>query len=236
MRICGDYKRLNSCLEDDKYPLPKVQDLFAKLAHEGKNPKVFCDLNLSGAFNQLHLDERSIPLLTLNTHKGLYRIKRLSYGMKTATSIFQATMEKIMSGIDYTADFIDDLLVFGESDKVCLQTLAKVFTILNTFRVRLNRSKCRFMQQSVEYLGHVVLQDGIKPMMNKVQAVRDAKTPTNVSELKSFLVLADYYGTFVPNLSTVLHHLYARLHKATPLSWDDECVKAFSKMKDQLSS
>ena len=236
VRICGDYKKLNACLEDDNYPLPTIQDLFAKLAHKGKNPNVFCSLDLSGAFNQLHLDDSSIPLLTLNTHKGLYRIKRLSYGVKTAPSIFQATMDKILSGIGNTADFIDDLLVFGDSNGTCLQTLAKVFARLRAFHVRLNKAKCRFMQKSVEYLGHVVSQEGIKPMMNKIQAIRDAKTPTNVTELKSFLGLANYYGKFVPDLSSMLHPLYARLHKATPWSWDEECAEAFTEVKTQLSS
>ena len=200
VRICGDYKRLNTCLEDDKYPLPTVQDLFAQLAHNGRCPKVFCTLDLSGAFNQLCLEENSIPLLTLNTHKGLYRIKRLSYGVKTAPPVFQATMDKILSGIEDRTGFIDDLLVFGEDDSSCLVTLEKVFARLRKANVRLNRSKCRFMQSSTEYLGHVVSGEGIHPMMDKVQAIREAPTPTNVSELKSFLGIANYYGKFVPNL------------------------------------
>ena len=70
VRICGDYKLLNATIEDDKYPLPTAQDLFGKLAHNEKTLKVFSILDLSGAFNQLEVDEESSRLLTFNTHKG----------------------------------------------------------------------------------------------------------------------------------------------------------------------
>ena len=92
VRICGDYKLLNATIEGDKYPLPVAQDLFAKLAHTGKTPKVFSILDLSGAFNQLEVDEKSSPLLTFNTHKELHRTRRLAYGVKTDPSVFQMTM------------------------------------------------------------------------------------------------------------------------------------------------
>ena len=103
--------------------------------------------------------------------------------------------------------FTDNLLVFGEDDSSCLVTLEKVFARLRKANVQLNQSKCCFMQSSTEYLGHVVSGEGIHPMMDKVQAIREAPTPTNVSDLKSFLGIANYYGKFVPKLGNAASSL-----------------------------
>ena len=110
IRVCGDYKAVNELIETDGYKLPSVQDLFTKLANEGQ-PKVFSVLDLSGAFNQLLLDEESAKLLVINTHCGLLATKRLCFGVKTAPSIFQATMDKILSGVNNVVCFIDDVLI-----------------------------------------------------------------------------------------------------------------------------
>ena len=102
VRVCGDYKKVNELLEDDGYKLPNVQEMLAKLSEGGNQPQVFSLLNLAGAF-QLLLDEESCKLLKLNTHKGLLSTKRLCFGIKTAPSIFQATMDKIC--------YVDDVLI-----------------------------------------------------------------------------------------------------------------------------
>ena len=107
VRVCGDYKLVNATIEDDKYNLPTAEDLFANLGHKGKNPTVFSILDLSGAFNQLEVDEKSAPLLTLNTYKGLYKTRRLADGVKTAPSVFQATMDNILVGIKNVTCFVD---------------------------------------------------------------------------------------------------------------------------------
>ena len=117
VRICGDYKLLNATIEGDKYPLHMAQDLFAKLPHTGKTPKVFSILDLSGAFNQLEVDEKSSPLLTLNTHKELNRTRRLAYGVKTVPSVFQMTMDNILGGLENVMCFIDDILVTGNIER-----------------------------------------------------------------------------------------------------------------------
>ena len=211
VRICGDYKLLNATIEDDKYPLPTAQDLFAKLAHTGKTPKVLSILDLSGAFNQLEVDEKSSPLFDLNTHKGLYRTRRLAYGVKTAPSVFQMTMDNILAGLENVMCFIDDILVTGNTEWDHLKTLEEVLQRLDKHNVILNKTKCQFVKSEVTYLGHTVSANGIQPIQNKVEAIRKAPPPANLTELHSFLGSVQYYVKFVPNLSIVLHPLHDRL-------------------------
>jgi hypothetical protein len=208
VRICGDYKLLNASIEGDKYPLHMAQDLFAKLAHTGKTPKVLSILDLSGAFNQLEVDEKSSPLLTFNTHKELHRTRRLAYGVKTDPSVFQMTMDKILAGLENVMCFIDDILVTGNTEWDHLKTLEEVLQKLDKHNVRLNKTQCQFMKSEVTYLGHTVSANGIQPIQNKVEAIRKAPPPVNLTELQSFLAALQYYAKFVPNLSTILHSLY----------------------------
>jgi len=96
VRVCSDYKALSEAIEDDNYKLPNTQDLLANITQNGTQPKVFSKLDLMGAFNRLFLDEYSSQLLVLNTQLGLLAQKGLSFGVKTASSQFQATMSKIL--------------------------------------------------------------------------------------------------------------------------------------------
>ena len=135
LRICGDYKvTINSCLDVDQHPLPKPDDIFAGFA----GGKKFTVLDLKQAYNQLQLDEHSEKLVTINTHKGLYSYNRLPYGVASAPAIFQRTMETILQGVDGVACYLDDLIITGRSDKEHL--------------VKANMDKCRFFQDSVEFL------------------------------------------------------------------------------------
>ena len=111
-RVCGDYKKVNECIEDDGYKLPNANDVCAKLAPNGA---VFSVIDLVGAFNQIVLAEDSSKLLIMNTHEGYLAPKRLCYGIKTAPAIFQRTMDQILAGLDNVSCYIDDILVVSET-------------------------------------------------------------------------------------------------------------------------
>ena len=111
IRVCGDYKALNDRIDDDSYKLPNVQDMFAMLSQDGSTPDTFSVIDLASAFNQLFLDDESSELLTINTRKGLFRSKRLCFGVKTATAQFQRVMDAILSGIKGVMVRVDDILV-----------------------------------------------------------------------------------------------------------------------------
>lgn len=149
----------------DTYPIPKVEDLFAKLA----GGKTFTKLDLSQAYQQLPLDEDSRQYVVINTHKGLFRYTRLPYGISSAPGIFQRTMENLLNGIPGVQVYIDDILVTGETTEDHLRSLEEVLRRLEKAGLRVKKSKCRFMQPSIIYLGHLIDADGIHPLSEKVR-------------------------------------------------------------------
>lgn len=231
VRLCGDYKvTVNRCILPEEYPLPNAEDLFATLA----GGTVFSKIDLSFAYQQLQLDPESEQYLTINTHKGLFRYHRLAYGVSTAPAVFQHTMDQILHGMDKVVCFMDDILVSAPTKEEHLKILDQVMTRLERYGVRIKQSKCAFLQDSVEYLGYRIDAQGLHPTESKVDAIVNAPAPQNVTELRSFLGLLNYYGKFVANLSTVLHPLHQLLQADTPWKWSTQCEDAFKGCKQRL--
>ena len=233
IRICGDYKvSLNRFLDVDKYPLPTTEDIFATLA----GGKYFTKLDLSNAYQQLELEDDARELLTVNTHRGLYRYRRLNYGVASATAIFQSTMDKILQGIPRTCCYLDDILISARSVAEHNEILEQVFARLLQYGVKVKKPKCQFAQSSVTYLGHVIDVDGVHPTSEKVEAIMNAPSPKNVDELRAWLGMLNYYGRFLNNLSTMLQPLNNLLKKEVAWEWSSECEAAFKSSKEALSS
>ena len=233
IRICGDYKvTINQASQADSYPLPRIDDLFASLA----GGKKFSKLDLAHAYQQIQLDDVSKKLVAINTHKGLFQYNRLPFGVSAAPSIFQRTMETLLQGLPGVCLYLDDILITGQSDQEHLTNLSAVLQKLAAAGMKLKPTKCFFMLQEVEYLGHKISAKGLEPTQEKVQAIIDAPAPRNVSQLKSFLGMLNYYGKFLPNLSTCLAPLYSLLQKRSHWSWDPKQHKAFEEAKNLLTS
>ena len=184
VRVCGDYKlTVNKVSKLDGYPIPKLDDLYTKLA----GGQTFTELDLSHAYEQMLVDEDSREFLTINTHKGLYRYNRLPYGVSSAPGIFQRTMEGLLQGIPSTGVLLDNILITGPSNEEHLANIEKLFERLSDAGLRLKAGKCQFMKPVLECLGHRVDAEGFHPVEAKVNAIKEAPAPTNPSELKSFL-------------------------------------------------
>ena len=233
VRICGDYKvSINPWLEVDQYPIPKPQDLFTKLAGGER----FTKLDLSQAYQQVELDESSKQYLTINTHKGLYQVNRLPYGVASAPAIFQKLMDQVLQGIDGVICYLDDILITGKNTETHMNHLEEVLKRLSAHNFKAKREKCAFFQHSVSYLGHVIDSEGIHPIQEKCEAIANAAMPTTTTELKSFLSLLSYYGKFIPNLSTIIAPMTGLLQKEVKWEWSELCQKAFEAAKKQLLS
>lgn len=233
VRICGDYKvSINPWLEVDQYPIPKPQDLFTKLAGGEK----FTKLDLSQAYQQVELEESSKQYLTINTHKGLYQVNRLPYGVASAPAIFQKLMDQVLQGIDGVICYLDDILITGQNTETHMRNLEEVLKRLKCHNLRVKREKCAFFQHIVSYLGHVIDAEGIHPMQEKCEAIAKTAVPTTTTELKSFLSLLSYYGKFIPHLSTLIVPMTGLLQKDAKWEWSASCQTAFDGAKKQLLS
>ena len=233
IRICGDYKvTVNREAKLDKYPIPNIDDLFARLAGGQR----FSKLDLSHAYQQIQLDPDSRKYVTINTHKGLFTYNRLPFGVASAPSIFQRVMELVLQGIQGVCVYIDDIHVTGQDDQEHLEHLEEVLRRLKEAGMRLKSEKCEYLRLSVDYLGHTISSEGLRTSDAKVQAILQAPAPKNVAELRSFLGLVNYYGKFLPNLATILSPLYLLLQKKQEWIWNSDQEEAFRKVKELLKS
>lgn len=227
-RICGDFKvTLNPVLTVEQYPLPLIEDLFSGLAGGQK----FSKIDLSQAYLQMHVEPKSQELLTIVTHKGLYRYKRLPFGITSAPALFQRAMDQILSGLSGVQCYLDDLLITGPDEQAHLRNLEATLKRLEDYGLKVRKDKCEFFRQSVEYLGHVIDSKGLHKAPSKVKAIVEAPSPTNVSQLRSFLGLLTYYAKFVSNLANRLKPLHELLNKSTKWNWTEKCEKAFKDVK-----
>ena len=233
VRLCGDYKlTVNRAAKTDTYPLPRIEDLFASLA----GGTVFSKLDLAQAYLQVPLDEASKKYVTVNTHRGLFQYNRLPFGVASTPSIFHRIMENVLQGLTGVCAYLDDILVSGKTPEDHMQNLEAVLERLEQAGLRLKRAKCLFMFPSVEYLGFQISAKGLQPTSEKVRAVQNAPAPTDVSQLKSFVGLVNYYGKFLPDLSHVLAPLYRLLQKSAKWVWEEQQQKAFKEVKSMLTS
>ena len=233
VRICGDYKvTVNQVAKLDKYPIPRIEDLFASLSGGQK----FSKLDLSHAYQQIELDQESRRYVVINTHKGLFTYNRLPFGVASAPSIFQRVMESVLQGIPGVCTYIDDILVTGQDEQEHLDHLDEVLRRLKEAGMRLKKEKCRFLLPSVDYLGHTISAEGLRTSDTKVEAILQAPAPRSVSELRAFLGLVNYYGKFLPDLASVLSPLYLLLQMKQEWIWDSAQDDAFHKVKELLKS
>lgn len=233
VRICGDYKvTVNPNLIINRYPIPRVTDLLSRL----QTGKIFSKIDLTHAYQQVELDEKSKPLTTITTHKGLFQYNRLSFGIASAPGLFQGLMEKMLEGLEGIAIYFDDVLVHGSSMAEHDKNLEKLLQRLeeNGFTVAYN--KCFFRKNTVDFLGYQINEKGLHISPNKMDAINRIARPSTVTELKSFLGIVNYYAQFIYNYATIATPLFNLLKNNVRFKWSKACEGAFKKIKSLLTS
>ncbi|CAB3261284.1 unnamed protein product [Arctia plantaginis] len=191
IRICGDYKvTINPKLIRDPYPMPRIEELFAELS----GGELYSKIDLTNAYQQLFLSEDSRAYSAITTHIGtfVYEYLRTPFGLKCIPEKFQKFMEETHRGLKSTAVFLHDVAVTGANRSEHIANLKAVMTRLREVGLRIKLKKCEFMKESITYLGFIDKQD-LHPDPNKIKAIVDAPPPEDLSQLRSFLGMINYY-------------------------------------------
>lgn len=232
VRLCGDYKvTLNPSIEVVRYPIPRIEHLIA----EAQGGEIFSKIDLREAYAQVPLDEESQKLLTLSTHKGLYRPKKLMYGIASAPGYFQKIMEQILVKIKNVTVFLDDIYIKSKTVEENLKTLEMVFEKLRECGLKLKKEKCLLLQDRIRYLGVEIDKNGVRTIKERIEAIEKIPEPKNVKELQAFLGTINYWGNFIEDRATKFSALYECLNKNN-FAWTEECKQAFARAKLSLKS
>ena len=231
IRICVDLKPLNQSVKRELYPLPRVDEALAQLT----GATVFSKLDANSGFWQIPLAESSRALTTFLTPFGRYQFNKLPFGITSAPEHFQRRMLEVLSGLEGVVCLIDDVLVHAKNKEEHDSRLKAVLERLENRGVTLNTAKCSFCKPSVQFLGHTVSSQGISADPQKTAALRLMPAPTNTSELRRFLGMANQLGKFSPKLSELSQPLRALLSSKNTWVWGDHQETAFNLIKRELT-
>ncbi|XP_054732030.1 uncharacterized protein K02A2.6-like [Anastrepha obliqua] len=198
IRICLDMRLANRAILRENYPLPTFESFMTKL----RNAKFFSRLDLKDAYHQLELHENSREITTFITPRGLFRYKRLMFGINSAPEIFQRRLEQLLSPCSNVMNYIDDVIIFGSDEKEHDKNVNEVCEIFKANNVLLNHQKCIWKTNKLKFLGHILSDKGIEVDPEKITTITTFRDPVTKEEVRSFLGLVTYVGKFIPDLAT----------------------------------
>lgn len=197
MRLCIDFRKLNSMTKKNVYPLPNVEDCLETLA--GKN--FFSQIDFYSGFWQIKMQKESKELTAFRTEDSLFQFKRMPFGLTNALASFQMINVTLagLKGINLQC-FIDDICLASHSWEEHAQLLEMVFQLVIKSNLEINGKKCTFGARKVTFLGHEISDKGIRQEQNKLQAILKIPRPKDANEVERILGLLSYYRKFVNNL------------------------------------
>ena len=231
IRFCVDYRKFN-ITHKDSYPLPRIDDTIEALS----GAKFFSTLDLKSGYWQVPLDDSAKEKTAFSTGSGLWQFNVMPFGLCNAPATFERLMEQVLFGLPMSVAlvYLDDIIVPGQSFSQHIANLQQVFERLRKAKLKLSPKKCILFQRKVQYLGHVVSEEGISPDPGKIEAVKTWPRPATVTEIKSFLGLCSYYRRVVPVFAEIAHPL-SQCATTSPFSWTPEAEDAFIRLKQALT-
>jgi hypothetical protein len=232
MRLCIDYRELNKVTIKNRYPLPRIDDLFDQL----QGSQVFFKIDLRSGYHQLKVQEKDVQKTAFRTRYGHYEFLVMPFGLTNAPAAFMDMMNRIFRELveRCVVVFIDDILIYSKSQEEHEEQLRTVLSILRKHQLFAKFKKCEFWLDNVAFLGHVVTKEGIAVDPGKVEAVVNWVRPTNAHEVRSFLGLAGYYRRFVEGFSRLAAPLTRLTRKNEKFQWSEECEQSFQELKQRL--
>src|SRR5438105_3958051 len=228
-RLVVDYRPLNEVTVKNKYPLPDINILFDQLA----GARVFSKIDLRSGYHQIRVREEDIPKTAFSTRYGFYEYLVMSFGLTNAPAFFMYLMNSVfMMELDVCiVVFIDDVLVYSKNEEEHAKHLRIVLERLREHQLYAKLSKCQFWLKEVSFLEHVLSAKRVAVDPSKVQEVLEWKSPTSVTEIRSFLGLAGYYRRFIQDFSKIVKPMMKLLQKEAKFNWTSDYEAAFQQLK-----
>ncbi|XP_057755441.1 uncharacterized protein LOC130974589 [Arachis stenosperma] len=229
LRLCIDYRALNKVTIKNKYPIPLIADLFDQLGRA----KWFSKLDLRSGYHQVRIADGDEPKTTCVTRYGSYEWLVMPFGLTNAPATFCTLMNEIFRPyLDrFVVVYLDDIVVYSNTLEEHVEHLRTVFKILRENNLYVKKEKCSFARDEVHFLGHIIKGGTLCMDQGKVKAIKEWEPPNKISELRSFLGLANYYRRFIKGYSAKAAPLTDLLKKNHSWEWSKECQKAFDELK-----
>ncbi|GBC13386.2 retroviral-like aspartic protease 1 [Rhizophagus irregularis DAOM 181602=DAOM 197198] len=231
-RFCIDFRKINQMTITDAYPLPRIDDLLEKF----RVAKWFTTIDLASGYWQIEMEEEDKEKTAFICSQGLYEFNVMPFGLKNAPAIFQRTMNKIFK--EYLDKFmnvyIDDIIIYSKNWNEHLQHIKIVLEELRKTNMMLKLKKCEWAKKNVEYLGHIVGTDGLKPDNKKIEKIKNLKLPKNIKQIREINGLCSYYRKFVKGYLKIVKPIMELTRKNVPFVWTDKQQKALEELKKKL--
>ncbi|KAJ9504628.1 hypothetical protein QJQ45_013599, partial [Haematococcus lacustris] len=237
LRMCVDYRQLNKITLRDQYPLPRVDDLFDRLA----GCTVFSSLDLQAGYHQIRIPDEDVPKTAFRTPTGLYQFKVLCFGLTNAPATFQRVMNNAFADVinDCALVYIDDILIMSKSVPDHFNHLRRVLELLRKHQFQAKLSKCEFLKTALKFLGHIVSDQGIAVDPDKVKSITSWPVPRSLTAMQQFLGAANFVRKFVHNFSALAAPLTDLTGKVgiefNWHKWPDDKLQAFDALKHAIS-
>ena len=232
LRLCVDYRMLNKLTIKNRYPLPRIPELMDRL----KGASVFSKIDLRSGYHQIRVKDEHVERTAFNTRYGQFEFLVMPFGLTNAPATFMTLMNQIFHDYldDFVVVFLDDVLIYSKSMSDHVLHVEKVLSLLREHKLFAKISKCEFGVKQVEYLGHIVSEEGMAVDPKKIAVIRDWPSPTNVHEVRQFVGLASYYRSFIRGFSSIASPLTRLLRQDVVFTWDLDAQSAFDNLKQKL--
>ncbi|GJV79994.1 putative reverse transcriptase domain-containing protein, partial [Tanacetum coccineum] len=233
-RMCIDYRELNKLTVKNRYPLPRIDDLFDQL----QGSSVYSKIDLRSGYHQLRVREEDIPKTAFRTRYGHYEFQVMPFGLTNAPAVFMDLMNRVCKPYldKFVIVFIDDILIYSKNKQEHEEHLKIILELLKKEELYAKFSKCEFWIPKVQFLGHVIDSEGIHVDPAKIESIKDWASPKSPTEIRQFLGLAGYYRRFIEGFSKIAKPMTKLTQKKVKFEWGDKQEAAFQLSKQKLCS
>ena len=194
----------------------------------------FSKVDLKAGYHQILLDKASRSITSFITHRGLFRYKRLPFGISAASEVFQNTIQNTLQGLAGTRNIADHIMVWGSTDEEHYDHLNALFARLSSKGLTVNPAKCLYKQDFLWFYGYTLTSQGLQADRKKIAAIQNTAVPQDVTQLRSFLGLANYCARFIGNFATLIAPLRELTKKCVKYEWTQARQQAFEQVKDTI--